>query len=138
MVRISGVEIPAEKRTEIALTYIYGVGRKNALEILKKARIDPDKRTKDLTDQEVVRLQKTVDTVPIEGILRKKISDSIKRLKQISSYRGTRHAARLPARGQRTRSNARTKRGKRMTIGAMKKQMLHKIEKVKKEKGTGE
>lgn len=138
MVRISGVEIPAEKRTEIALTYIYGVGRKNALEILKNARIDPDKRTKDLTDQEVVRLQKTVDTVPIEGILRKKISDSIKRLKQISSYRGTRHAARLPARGQRTRSNARTKRGKRMTIGAMKKQMLHKIEKVKKEKGTGE
>lgn len=138
MVRISGVEIPAEKRTEIALTYIYGVGRKNALEILKKARIDPDKRTKDLTDQEVVRLQKTVDTVPIEGILRKKISDSIKRLKQISSYRGTRHAAGLPARGQRTRSNARTKRGKRMTIGAMKKQMLHKIEKVKKEKGTGE
>lgn len=134
MPRISGVEIPAEKRTEVALTYIYGIGRKSAADILKKAQVDPDKRAKNLTDQEVARLQKVISAFPTEGALRKKVLEDIKRLKQIGSYRGARHAAKLPARGQRTRSNARTKRGKRMTVGAMKKEMLHKLEQMKKAK----
>lgn len=134
MPRISGVEIPAEKRTEVALTYIYGIGRKSAADILKKAQVDPDKRAKNLTDQEVARLQKVISAFPTEGALRKKVLEDIKRLKQIGSYRGARHAAKLPVRGQRTRSNARTKRGKRMTVGAMKKEMLHKLEQMKKAK----
>jgi small subunit ribosomal protein S13 len=124
MVRISGVEIPAEKRTEIALTYIYGLGRKNVGAVLKKAQVDPNKRAKDLNDQDIARLQKVIETMPVEGILRKIVSENIKRLRQIGTYRGMRHAARLPARGQRTRSNARTKRGKRVTIGALKKENM--------------
>lgn len=124
MVRIAGIEIPAEKRTEIALSYIYGVGRKNVINILKQAQVDPNKRAKDLTDQEVSRLQKIIETIPTEGRLRKIIAENIKRLKQIGTYRGARHAANLPARGQRTRTNARTKRGKRVTIGALKKEAL--------------
>ena len=135
MVRISGVEIPAGKRIEVSLTYIYGVGKKRVFEILKRADIDSNRKANDLSDQEVASLQKAIDTIPTEGALRKIVSDNIKRLKQINSYRGLRHNSRLPVRGQRTRSNARTRRGKRMTIGAMKKEMLTKIEKVQKEKG---
>jgi small subunit ribosomal protein S13 len=132
MVRISGVEIPADKKTIVALTSIYGVGKNNVYQLLKKANIDFDKKVKSLTEQEVVRLQKAIDSVPTEGILRKRISENIKRLQQIGSYRGKRHAARLPVRGQRTRCNARTKRGKRVTIGAMKKDLLQRTEKAKK------
>ncbi|MFC1711326.1 30S ribosomal protein S13 [Patescibacteria group bacterium] len=131
MPRISGVEIPVEKRVEIALTYIYGIGRKNVQQILKEANISGDIRSGDLTDQEVSRLQKAVSSMSTEGVLKKIVSENIKRLKQIGAYRGMRHSARLPARGQRTRANARTKRGKRATVGAMKKDNLQKMEKSK-------
>lgn len=126
MVRISGVEIPANKRTEIALTYIYGIGRNNVLGVLKNAQVDPNKRAKDLDDQEIARLQKALSTIPTEGALKKIVSENIKRLQQIGTYRGLRHSARLPVRGQRTRTNARTKRGKRVTIGALKKEDMAK------------
>jgi small subunit ribosomal protein S13 len=132
--RIAGVEIPAEKRTEIALTYIYGIGRKNVTRILKEANIDPNKRAKDLNEQEVARIQKAISVIPTEGALKKIISENIKRLKQIGAYRGMRHSARLPVRGQRTRSNARTKRGKRVTIGAMKKEDMQKQVTAEKDK----
>lgn len=134
MPRISGIDIPQNKRTEIALTYIYGIGRNNVSKILKLANVDKDKRAKILTSDEIVRLQKAIDTIPAEGTLRKQINENIKRLKQIGTYRGQRHAKKLPARGQRTRHNARTKRGKRMTIGALKKQDAAKVDSSKKEK----
>ena len=127
MPRISGVDIPDEKRIEASLTYIYGVGRSNVHKILQKAKIDADKRAKDLTDQEVVSLQKTLESVSMEGALRKIEAENIKRLRQAGTYRGMRHIQRLPVRGQRTRSNARTKRGKRMTVGAMRKELAHKL-----------
>ena len=133
MPRISGVEIPQAKRTELALTYIFGVGRHNVGKMLKLANVDGNKRAKDLTGDEILRLQKAVETIPTEGPLRKIVSENIKRLRQIGTYRGTRHAHRLPARGQRTRHNARTKRGKRMTVGALKKEEAAKVEEVKKE-----
>lgn len=134
MVRISGVEIPLEKRTEAALTYVYGIGRNNVAKILKKSQVDPNKRVKNLTDLEIASLQKIIDTLPIEGVLRKIVTENINRLKQTGAYRGIRHSARLPVRGQRTRSNARTKRGKRVTIGALKKEELTKIDKAQKTK----
>lgn len=134
MPRISGIDIPAGKRTEIALTYIFGIGRRNVGKLLKLANVDPDKRAKDLTSDEIGRLQKAVDTISIEGPLRGSILDNIKRLKQIGTYRGLRHSNNLPSRGQHTRHNARTKRGKRMTVGALKKEDAAKIETAKKEK----
>ncbi len=134
MPRISGAEIPSEKTVKIALTYIYGIGRKSATDILSKAKVDPVKRAKDLTPDEVSRLQKIIDTYPTEGTLRKKIQEEIKRLKDIGSYRGVRHSQNLPVRGQRTRSNARTKRGKRVTIGALRKKALARLEVAKKAK----
>ena len=125
--RVAGVNIPDAKRVDISLTYIYGVGRSVVEEILKKAEVDPTTRTNKLTDEEVLRIQKTLEKYKIEGDLRAdKISD-IKRLRDINSYRGTRHTKGLPARGQRTRSNARTKRGKRVTIGAVKKELADKM-----------
>ncbi len=132
MPRIVGIDIPVQKRTEIALTYIYGLGRTNVHKILKLANVDPDKRAKDLTADEVSRLQKAIDTIPTEGSLRKIVTENIKRLRQINTYRGLRHAMKLPARGQRTRHNARTKRGKRMTVGALKKEESTKLESAKK------
>ena len=134
MPRIAGVDIPAHKRTEIALTYIFGIGRSNVNKLLKLANVDPDKRVKDLSSAEIVRLQKAVDSISTEGSLRKIITENIKRLRQINTYRGFRHAAKLPVRGQRTRHNARTKRGKRMTVGALKKEAAAKLETAKKEK----
>jgi len=127
MPRIAGVDIPVQKRTEIALTYIFGLGRTNVQKILKLANVNPDKRAKDLTSDEVSRLQKAIDTIPTEGALRKIVTENIKRLRQINTYRGSRHANKLPARGQRTRHNARTKRGKRMTVGALKKEEATKL-----------
>ncbi len=126
-VRIAGVDLPVEKRVDIGLTAIYGVGRKNAQGILKETKVEPGKRVKDLTTEEVTRLQKAVEKLPTEGELKGVVSESIKRLKTIGSYRGIRHAQGLPARGQRTRSNARTKRGKRKTVGAMRKKDLAKL-----------
>jgi small subunit ribosomal protein S13 len=124
MARIAGVELPEEKRIDIGLTAIFGIGRRNVVGILAQAGIDPAKRVKNLTAEEVTKLQKVVDKFPVEGDLRKKITDDIERLKQVGTYRGLRHSQNLPVRGQRTRTNARTKRGKRKTIGAMKKKEL--------------
>jgi small subunit ribosomal protein S13 len=124
MPRIAGIDIPDNKRTEISLTYIFGIGRSNVSLILKQANVDADKRAKDLTAEELNRLQRAIEQYPIEGALRERIRDNIQRLKRIGSYRGMRHIANLPARGQRTRVNARTRRGKRRTVGAMKKDDL--------------
>lgn len=122
--RVAGVNIPDQKRIDFALTYIYGIGKNTVLEIIEKAKIEPSKRTNQLTEDEIIRIQKTLDGYKIEGDLRAdKISD-IKRLRDINSYRGVRHGKNLPVRGQRTRSNARTKRGKRVTIGAIKKDLV--------------
>jgi small subunit ribosomal protein S13 len=125
--RVVGVNIPDGKRVDIALTYIYGIGRSNVLPILKKAEIAPEKRLNTLTEEEVNRIQKVIETFKIEGDLRAELAGNVKRLREISSYRGSRHAKALPARGQRTRSNARTKRGKRVTIGAIKKEVAVKM-----------
>lgn len=124
MPRIAGRDIPENKKIEFSLRYIYGIGPTNTSEILIKAKVDANKRTKDLTAEEMARLQKAVDEVKVEGDLRKTVQQNITRLKEIGSYRGHRHSKGLPARGQRTRTNARTKRGKRMTIGALKKETL--------------
>ncbi len=124
MRRIIGIDLPEDKRVETGLTYIYGLGRKNVLEVLKTAKVDAGKKIGKLTDEELSRITKALDSFLVEGDLRKKISEDIQRLKSISCYRGYRHNAGLPVRGQRTRSNARTKRGKRRTIGAMKKDNL--------------
>lgn len=121
--RVVGVNIPEEKRVDIALTYIYGIGRSNASSVLDKANIEPSKRLKDLSEEELGRIQKVLETYKIEGDLRAELASNIKRLKEIGTYRGSRHAKNLPVRGQRTRSNARTKRGKRVTIGAIKKEV---------------
>lgn len=128
MTRIVGVDIPSEKRVDIALTYIYGVGRQSVGEIIKKAMVDPAKRVNQLTSEEMARISKALEETKIEGDLREEISKNIKRLKTIGSYRGQRHARGLPVRGQRTRTNARTKRGKRVTIGALKKEIGSKFE----------
>lgn len=125
--RIAGVNIPDEKRVDIALTYLYGIGRSNVKGLLVKAEIDPAKRVKTLSEQEQKRIQNALDSIKVEGDLRVEISGDIKRLKEIGSYRGMRHSKNLPVRGQRTRSNARTKRGKRVTIGAIKKEVAQKM-----------
>ena len=129
MPRIAGIDLEENKRIDIALTAIYGIGRVNVLSILREAEIEPAKRVKDLSSEEVARIQKMVEGILIEGVLRKKVSQDIERLKAIKCYRGIRHIRNLPVRGQRTRSNARTKRGKRKTIGAIKKKDLAKLEK---------
>lgn len=127
MARIEGIDLPESKRTDMALTLIYGIGRHNVIKILTGAKVEGGKRIKDLTEDEISRIQKVIDQgIKVEGDLRKEIQENIKRLKQIGSYRGKRHSASLPVRGQRTRSNARTKRGKRVTIGALKKEELAK------------
>ena len=125
--RIIGVNLPDEKRTDISLSYLYGVGRKNVVDILKKAEIDGTKRLKTLSEDEQKRLQKVLEAYKIEGDLRVEIQGNIKRLREIGAYRGVRHSKNLPVRGQRTKSNARTKRGKRVTIGAIKKETAVKM-----------
>ena len=135
--RIVGVTIPDEKRVDIALSYIYGIGRSNVIDVLKKADVAPEKRAKTLTEDDIKRLTKVLETYKIEGDLKADIAANVRRLRDIGSYRGKRHAHGLPARGQRTRSNARTKRGKRMTIGAIKKEVMAKMEQAQKAKSTG-
>lgn len=125
--RISGVNIPDEKKLDIALGYIYGVGRNNASEILEKAKVDGSKRVHSLTEEEQKRIQQVLETYKLEGDLRTEVQGNIRRLKDIGAYRGIRHSRNLPVRGQRTRSNARTKRGKRVTIGAIKKEVAVKM-----------
>ena len=135
--RIVGVTIPDEKRVDIALSYIYGIGRKNVSVVLQKAEVAGDKRAKTLTEEEIKRLTKILETYKIEGDLKAEIAGNIRRLRDIGSYRGLRHAHGLPVRGQRTRSNARTKRGKRVTIGAIKKEVMAKMDQAQKAKTTG-
>ncbi|OGD97426.1 30S ribosomal protein S13 [Candidatus Curtissbacteria bacterium RIFCSPLOWO2_01_FULL_38_11b] len=127
MTRISGVDIPGEKRIESSLPYIFGVGRSLAQKIINDCNLDPGKRTKNLTEEEINVLQKTLEKYRIEGDLRREIQSNVKRLQEIGSYRGSRHSKNLPARGQRTRVNARTKRGKRITIGTVRKDVAVKM-----------
>jgi small subunit ribosomal protein S13 len=122
MPRIIGVDIPREKRIEIALTYILGVGLHTAQKVLKESQISPDKRAKDLTEKEVSLLTSCIQkNARVEGDLRRDVAQNIKRLMDIRCYRGTRHAKGLPVRGQRTHTNARTRKGKRKTIGGLNK-----------------
>lgn len=129
MPRIAGVDLKIEKRVDIALTSVYGLGRSNVVSILKSAEVIDSKRVKDLTEDEVIRIQKAVEHLKLEGDLRAQINQNIKSLREIQSYRGIRHIKNLPTRGQRTKSNGRTKRGKRMTIGAIKKELAEKAAK---------
>jgi len=122
MARIAGVDIPREKRVEIALTYIYGVGLRSSQKILKQTSVNPDTRVRDLTEDQVNRLREVIDrTFKVEGDLRREVALNIKRLIEIGSYRGSRHRRNLPVRGQRTKTNARQRRGPKKTVGARKK-----------------
>lgn len=118
MARIAGVNLPNEKRVEIALTYIFGVGQSQAKKLVAQTKLDPATRAKDLSDEDVQKLRGAIEKLTVEGDLRREVSASVKRLTDIGSYRGIRHAKKLPARGQRTKTNARTKRGKRVTVGS--------------------
>ena len=121
MPRVVGIDLPKEKRTEIALTYIFGIGRSASQKLLAATQIDPNKRAKDLTDEEIARLtQATQASYKVEGDLRRDITGNIKRLIDIGSYRGLRHKKGLPVRGQRTRTNARSRKGPRPRVGVRK------------------
>jgi len=120
--RIAGVDLPREKRVEIGLTYIFGIGLTTSQQILRESGINPDTRVRDLTEEEVVRLREYIDkNLKIEGDLRREVAQNIKRLMEIGCYRGLRHRKGLPVRGQRTHTNARTRKGPRRQIGAKKK-----------------
>jgi small subunit ribosomal protein S13 len=122
MARIAGINIPLNKRAEIGLTYIYGVGRPTANEILRETKIEPDRKVRDLTEDEVARLREAIDDLTVEGDLRRERSQNIKRLMEIGCYRGMRHRRGLPVRGQKTKTNARTRKGpKRMQVAGKKK-----------------
>lgn len=118
MARLCGVQIPTEKRVEIGLTYIYGVGRSASKKLLKELNINLDTKVKDLTEGELAKLREALAKLITEGDLRRKVQMDVKRLQDIGSYRGFRHRRRLPVRGQRTKTNARTKRGKKVTVGS--------------------
>ena len=133
MPRIAGKDIPGHKKITFALQYIYGVGPNRAQKIVKQANIDPAKRARDLTSEEINKVQKLLEEYAIEGDLRRRVNDNINRLKRIKCYRGIRHIQGLPVRGQRTRTNARTKRGRRRTVGAMTKEVSSKQEQAKQE-----
>ena len=123
MARIAGVDLPREKRVEIGLTYIYGIGRHTANEILAETKIDPNTRVKDLDENDVAKLRNYIEhNLTVEGDLRKEVSLNIKRLTEIGSYRGTRHRKGLPVRGQNTRTNCRTRKGPRKVVGGSSKQ----------------
>ncbi|HLJ66301.1 MAG TPA: 30S ribosomal protein S13 [Chloroflexota bacterium] len=122
MARIAGVDVPRDKRVEVALTYIYGIGPKLSRDVLAKTRVSPDTRVRDLTEDEVHRIREVIDRdLKVEGDLRREVALNIKRLTEIGSYRGLRHRRNLPVRGQRTRTNARTKRGARKTVAGRRK-----------------
>jgi small subunit ribosomal protein S13 len=122
MARISGIDIPREKRVEIALTYIFGIGLPTSQKILAQANVNPDTRVRDLTEDQVNRLREIIDRrYKVEGDLRREVALNIKRLQEIGSYRGLRHRRNLPARGQRTKTNARLRRGPRRTVGVKRK-----------------
>ncbi|MDD5382173.1 MAG: 30S ribosomal protein S13 [Candidatus Margulisbacteria bacterium] len=128
MVRLVGVDLPPNKNVEVALTYIYGIGRTLSGQILAKTNVDPLRKVKDLNDADVVALREELKNYKVEGDLRKDITMDIKRLMDIGTYRGSRHRKGLPCRGQRTRTNGRTKRGKRLTVGLGKKKEEEKKE----------
>jgi len=122
MARISGIDIPREKRVEVSLTYIYGIGLPTSQKILAQANVNPDTRVRDLTDDQVNRLREIIDRrYKVEGDLRREVAMNIKRLQEIGSYRGLRHRRNLPARGQRTKTNARQRRGPKRTVGVRRK-----------------
>lgn len=122
MARISGVDLPREKRVEVGLTYIYGIGLNTSQALLERTRVNPDTRVRDLSDEEVNRLREVIDKeMRVEGDLRREVSLNIKRLMDIGSYRGVRHRRGMPLRGQHTRTNARTRRGPRRAVGGRKK-----------------
>lgn len=122
MARINGVDLPREKRVEIGLTYIYGIGRVSSNNILKEANVNPDTRCRDLTDEEVARIRDVIDaSYTVEGDLRREIALNIKRLQEIGCYRGIRHRKGLPVRGQKTKTNARTRKGPKKTVANKKK-----------------
>lgn len=127
MARISGVTIPNEKQIWVALTYVFGIGPKSSYDILARAKVEPTARVKDLTDGETSAIQDVINAdYVVEGELQRVVSGNIKRLKDIKSYRGLRHAASLPSRGQRTKTNARTRRGKKTTVGGTAKKVASK------------
>ena len=121
MARIAGVDLPREKRVEIGLTYIYGIGLPTSQKILKEAGVNPDTRVKDLTDDELAKIRKAMEDIKVEGDLRREVNMNIKTKMEINSYEGTRHKKGLPVRGQSTRSNARTRKGKGKTVANKKK-----------------
>ena len=123
MARIAGVDLPREKRVEIGLTYIYGIGLTSSKKILKEAGVDPDVRVKDLSEEDAGKIRKIIDAnYMVEGDLRREVSMNIKRLMEIGSYRGIRHRRSLPVRGQKTKTNARTRKGPKKTVGRKKKE----------------
>ena len=125
MARIAGVDLPREKRVEIGLTYIYGIGRVSSNKILEAANVDPSTRVKDLTDDEVKRISAVIDeTMMVEGDLRRDVALNIKRLQEIGCYRGIRHRKGLPVRGQKTKTNARTRKGPKRTVANKKKSFV--------------
>lgn len=126
MARIAGIDLPNEKRIEASLPYIFGVGPTLAKKIISECQIDPNTRTKNLTEDQINKLQRAVEKFKVEGDLRREIQANVKRLQEIGAYRGIRHSRGLPVRGQRTRTNARTKRGKRITIGTVRKDVVAK------------
>jgi len=133
MPRIAGIDIPDNKKVRISLRYVYGVGPQLADEVIKEAGVNPDKRAKELTGDEVSKIQRILEKYNVEGNLRRLIRENVDRLKRIGSYRGLRHKMGLPTRGQRTRSNARTRKGKkRIAVGSMTKEMAAKIDASKK------
>jgi small subunit ribosomal protein S13 len=134
--RISGVEIPDHERAEIGLTRFFGIGRTNVKEVLKKAKISADTRIKDLSRDDISSLMKVMEDFKVEGDLKKEIRENIDRLKAIKSYRGIRHIVGLPARGQRTKSNSRTRKGKKKTVGSLTKEAWAKIESAQQQKAN--
>lgn len=134
MIRIGGVDLPEFKKVAYALRSIYGVGMTMSKQILQESNVDPDKRTRDLTNDEINRIQRSIERIPTEGDLRRIVNDNIDHLKRIKTYRGSRHAAHLPARGQRTKTNSRSARGggRRKTVGALSKELAAKLEDSKK------
>lgn len=136
MPRILGIDIPEHKKVLVALQSIYGVGPQIAQTVLREAQVDPDKRARDLTNDELGRIQRILDRYELEGDLRRHVNENIDRLKRIRAYRGLRHIAKLPVRGQRTKTNSRNARGgaKRKTIGAMTKEMAAKLDAAKTSK----
>ncbi len=122
MARLAGIDLPKQKKAFIGLTYIFGIGRKSAMDILTKAQVNPDKKIQDLTEEEIAKIRSVMTAdFKVEGALRSEVQQNIKRLMDIGSYRGIRHRRGLPARGQRTRTNSRTRKGKRKTVAGKKK-----------------